>query len=322
MDKHTKKVCLMLLICITIIFVLSITCGTKFINPFSLKNNPIEQQIIWDLRIPRTIAALASGMTLAASGLLIQTTMNNQLADSSILGFQSGATLVALIIMLVVPSLFPLLPLLAFFGGMLVYMIVFLIAKKSTNGIFLIVAGIAISSVVRSIINLVSQLFAEDLQNTISWINGSLNTVNTSDATLMFVYSIILLAIALFTSKFIDILLLDDEYLVNIGVNSQRYRFLTSALAILLTSISVSFVGTIGFVGLLGPHIARRLVNNRAQNLMPTSILVGGILVAGSDLLQRLVFPIYEIPVGIVMSFTGGIYLVILLVRSNNVKIS
>ncbi len=322
MDSKSRKICIILIIALLFISILSIVCGTKLINPLMLDQNPIDQQIVWDLRLPRTIAAITSGMTLAASGLLIQTTMNNQLADSSILGFQSGATLVALIVMLVMPSLFPLLPLLAFLGGLMVYFIVFLIAQKNKSAIFLVVAGIAISSVIRALINLVSQLFAEDLQNTIAWINGSLNTVNLNDATLMLWYSIVLLFIAVIISNFLDILLLDDEYLANIGVNSGKYRFLASALAILLASISVSFVGTIGFVGLLAPHIARRLVDNRAQNLMPITILIGAILVAGSDLLQRLVFPIYEIPVGIVMSFVGGIYLVVLLIRSNNVEVS
>lgn len=322
MDHKTKKICLSLIVITIIIAICSVVFGTKTINLFTLSDNPIDQQIIWDLRLPRTIAAITSGMTLAASGLLIQIGMNNQLADSSILGFQSGATLMALIIMLAFPALYPVLPLFAFVGGLLVYLIVFAIAQKNRSAIFLIVAGIAISSVIRSLINLVSQLFAENLENTISWMNGSLNTVQFDEAQLMLIYSVIMLIIALIIATRVEILLMDDDYLQNLGLNTNRYRFLTSSVAILLASISVSFVGTIGFVGLLAPHISRRLVNNRAINLMPTSILIGGILVAGSDFLQRIVFPIYEIPVGIIMSFIGGIYLVVLLIRSNHVTVS
>ncbi|WOO89721.1 iron ABC transporter permease [Mollicutes bacterium LVI A0078] len=321
MDNRTKRIVIGLLILLGAIAFFSIIFGTKLINPLNPNNSVIDNQIIFELRMPRTIAAIISGMTLAAGGLLIQISMNNQLADTSILGFQSGATLVALVIMLAIPSLYPFLPLFAFIGGILVYGLIYLISKKNSSSVFLIVAGIAISSIIRSMINLVSTLFAENLQSTIAWTNGSLNTVQPNDVKLMIMYSIVLLLVALIVSTRVDILLLDDDYLHNIGVNSQRYRLLIAAVAILLSAVSVSFVGTIGFVGLLAPHIARRLVSNSGYNLMPVTILIGGILVAGCDLLQRLIFPIYEIPVGITMSFIGGTYLVILLIRSNNVRV-
>lgn len=320
MVKSNKKIFVVLLILLGAIAFLSLLLGTKVINPFA-DLSPVEKQILWQLRMPRTLAAIVSGMTLAASGLLIQTSMNNQLADSSILGFQSGATLVALIIMLAVPSLYPFLPLFAFLGGLAVYSLIILISRKNASSIFMVVAGIAISSVIRSMINLVQTLFAEDLQNTIAWTNGSLNTVQLNDVMLMVIYSLILLTVALLIAIRLDLLLLDDDYLQNIGVNPKRLRLIASSIAILLSSISVSFVGTIGFVGLLAPHIARRLVNNSSQILMPATILIGGILVAGCDFLQRIIFPIYEIPVGITMSFVGGIYLVLLLVRSNDVRV-
>lgn len=320
MVKSNKKIFVVLLILLGAIAFLSLLLGTKVINPFA-DLSPVDKQILWQLRMPRTLAAIVSGMTLAASGLLIQTSMNNQLADSSILGFQSGATLVALIIMLAVPSLYPFLPLFAFLGGLAVYSLIILISRKNASSIFMVVAGIAISSVIRSMINLVQTLFAEDLQNTIAWTNGSLNTVQLNDVMLMVIYSLILLTVALLIAIRLDLLLLDDDYLQNIGVNPKRLRLIASSIAILLSSISVSFVGTIGFVGLLAPHIARRLVNNSSQILMPATILIGGILVAGCDFLQRIIFPIYEIPVGITMSFVGGIYLVLLLVRSNDVRV-
>lgn len=320
MVKSNKKILVVLLILLGVIAFLSLLLGTKVINPLT-DLSPVDKQILWQLRMPRTLAAIVSGMTLAASGLLIQTSMNNQLADSSILGFQSGATLVALIIMLAVPSLYPLLPLFAFLGGLAVYCLIILISRKNASSIFMVVAGIAISSVIRSMINLVQTLFAEDLQNTIAWTNGSLNTVQLNDVMLMVIYSLILLAVALIIAIRLDLLLLDDDYLQNIGVNPKRLRLIASSVAILLSSISVSFVGTIGFVGLLAPHIARRLVNNSSHILMPATILIGGILVAGCDFLQRIIFPIYEIPVGITMSFVGGIYLVLLLVRSNDVRV-
>lgn len=320
MVNRVYKISIILLILLGVIAFLSIILGTKVINPFNLQD-AVDRQIIFDLRLPRTLAAIICGATLAASGLLIQIGMNNQLADSSILGFQSGATLAALIVMLALPGLYPLLPFIAFIGGMVVFFIIFMISKTNSSPVFLIVAGIAISAIVRSLINLVSTLFAEDLQDTIAWTNGSLSTVQLSDVKLMLFYSSILLAITLIVSVRVDMLLLDDEYLKSIGVNGSKFRIAVTLLAILLSAISVSFVGTIGFVGLLAPHIVRRVMNNAGYNLMPATILVGGVLVSGCDLLQRVIFPIYEIPVGITMSFIGGTYLVVLLVRSNHVRV-
>ncbi|MFV0246810.1 MAG: FecCD family ABC transporter permease [Mycoplasmatales bacterium] len=321
MENKTIKLCILLIILLVIIAFFGVILGTKVINPFGNLTS-LDQQIIYNLRLPRVLAGIICGMTLSASGLLIQISMNNQLADTTILGFQSGATLMALIIMLVIPSAYPLLPLIAFLGGIFVYFIIYLISRKNSSAIFLIVSGIAISAIIRSLINLVSTLFSENLTSTLAWVNGSLNTVQMNDVYYMIFYSTILLIITLIISLKIDLLLLDDNYLINLGIKPRFYRMLVTLLAILLTSVSVSFVGTISFVGLLGPHIARRLCSNAGFNLMPVSILIGAILVAGCDLLQRIIFPIYELPVGISMSFIGGIFLIILLIRSNNVKVS
>ncbi len=320
MENKTKKTILKLFFLSIIIIILALIFGTVFINPFTDLNDSINRQIFYEIRLPRVIAAIISGMTLGASGLLIQNSLQNQLADSTILGFQSGSTLVALIIMLIFPFLYPFLPLLAFFGGLLVYMIIFIISYKTPGAIYLIVAGIAVSAVIRSFINLISQLFAQNLENTISWTNGSLSTVNQTSALYMIIYGIFLLLITLYLTPKLDLLLLDDDYLTNLGINTFKIRILTTSLAIMLTAASVSFVGTIGFVGLLAPHISRRLVANSSINLMPTTILVGGLLVLGCDTLQRFIFPIYEIPVGIILSLIGGVYLIYLLIRSKDVS--
>ncbi len=321
MDKKTKRLIYILAITNLLVIAFAIIIGTEIINPFLAFKNPVYHDIIFKLRIPRIIAAVFAGMTLAASGVLIQVSMDNQLADTSILGFQSGATLMALIVMLIYPGLYNYLPLIAFIGGMAVYLIVFSISTKTKGAVYLIVCGIAVSSVIRALINLISLLFAENLENTIAWINGSLATVSLTDVKLMSIYSIIILIIAIIIAQKLDLLQMDDDFLLNLGVKPVRLRFIVSAVAILLASVSVSFVGTIGFVGLLAPHISRRLVGNGARELLPVSILVGSLLVVGCDTIQRFIFPIYEIPVGTSLSFIGGIYLIYLLIRSNRVNI-
>ncbi len=322
MDRKSKQIFSLLVIILVTSLIIGMFWGTSYIPPREVFSNEINKQIVFELRTPRMIAALISGMTLAASGLLIQNSMRNQLADSSILGFQSGATLMALLIMLAVPSLYPILPLISFCGGLIVYIIIILISRQNSSSLFIVVSGIAISAVVRSMISLVTLLFADNFENTVSWTNGSLNSVSQVDAALMLFYGTLLLVVTIMIIGKLDLLLLDDEYLTNLGVNTTKMRIGATLLAILLTSVSVSFVGTIGFVGLLAPHITRRLVVNTSANLMPISIVLGGVLVLGCDTLQRLLIPIYEIPVGTIMSLFGGIYLVYLLVRSQDVRVS
>lgn len=317
----SKQIILFLAITNLLVVAISIVIGSEMINPFTDLANPIYADIIFKLRLPRIIAGVFAGMTLAASGLLIQISLNNQLADASILGFQSGATLVAMIVMLVVPALYPILPIIAFIGGFAVFILVYLVSARNQGGLYLIIAGIAIGAIIRSLISAVTLLFADNLQNTLTWTSGSLTTVSQLDSSLIAIYSLVLLSICMLIAKRLDFLLLDDQFILNLGGKPHKLRFLVCTLAILLAAVSISFVGSIGFVGLLGPHISRKLVGNDARHLMPTSILVGSLLVLGCDTLQRLIFPIYEIPVGIVLSLIGGTYLVFLIIRSNHARI-
>ncbi len=316
MNKKSINIIIILISLLLVTCYLSLFFGTQYIAPKEVFSNAINQQIVLNIRLPRTIAAILTGMTLAMSGYLIQAALQNQLADANILGFQSGATLFAMFVILVNPLLYPLLPLLSFSGGLIVFLIVFTVAKKTNGSVYIIVAGIAINAVVRSFINFLSLIYADELENTMSWLNGSLNGVTTMDALYMLIYSVILtIIVIIFTTK-IDLNILDDLYLLNLGLNPIVIRLLTTTLAILLSSISVSFVGTIGFVGLLAPHIARRLVTNTAVNMLPVVMLIGSMLVLFSDTLQRIIIPIYEIPVGIIMSLIGGVFLITLLLRS------
>lgn len=316
-----KKKIILLTITNLVVVVFAIILGSETINPFAENLDPVYYDIIFKLRLPRIVAGMFAGMTLAASGLIIQVSLNNQLADASILGFQSGATLVAMIVMLALPSLYPIMPIIAFCGGMVVFLIIYSISLRNQGALFLIIGGIAVGAVIRSLISIVTLLFADNLQNTLSWTNGSLTTVNITDAKLIAIYSIILLIIALVLSLRLDFLLLDDQFILNLGKNPRKLRFMYATIGILLSSVSISFVGSIGFVGLLGPHISRKLVGENSAHLMPITILVGSLLVLGCDTLQRIIFPIYEVPVGTALSFIGGIYLIILILRRSNVRV-
>ncbi len=321
MEKKTKRILIALALILAILFIIAVCFGSQFINPMHINRGSVEYDIIVKLRLPRIISAIIIGMTLGVSGLLIQVSLNNPLADSSILGFQSGATLFAIIIMLIFPTAYNYLPLFSFVGGMLVYLIIYFVSQKFNSSITVIICGIAISAIIRSFINLLTVIFSQNIETTLSWSNGSLNSINQSDMKLMVFYGVILLLISMLLIKQYDLLYFDDLYLINLGINVKILRFSTSIIAIMLASVSVSFVGTISFVGLIAPHIARRLVSNSMHNLLPTTLLIGGVLVLLCDTAQRILIPMYEIPVGITLSLIGGTYLLILVYRSYDVRI-
>lgn len=307
-----------LILGILILIAVALTFGTKTINILNLDSGSIDYKIIYDLRLPRIIAALISGMTLAASGVLIQASLKNPLADSSILGFQSGASLMAMCVILIFPNMYQMLPFLAFIGGMLTFAFVFLITLKKQSGLSIILAGLAINSIVGSIISFISVLYADKLENTVSWMSGSLNSITMNDAKVLLVYGLIILVIIFIFKGKINILELDDSQIANTGTNPNKIRLFFASLAVFAACISTSIIGIIGFVGLISPHIARSLIGKDNDDVLPLSVIFGGFIVLLCDTLQRIIIPFYEIPVGTILAIVGGIFFLILIIKEKN----
>ncbi len=319
MNKQTKSLLVILLLVLLILFFLNISLGTKTLNPFNFQQLPAtDQKIIMQLRIPRTIAAITAGLTLAASGVLIQAALKNPLADSSILGFQSGATLMAMIIILIFPELYSSLPLFAFGGGLITFSIVFWMTKDQKNAMTIVLAGVAINSIIGAFIGLLSLFFADRLQYTVSWTSGSLNGVSIDEMKLLVGYTCIALVLLFLIYKKLNLLTFDDNQLLNIGINVNHLRLLVATISVFLAAISTSLVGIIGFVGLISPHITRRIVGYDNEQVLPISCLIGAILVTACDLLQRIMLPYYEIPVGATMAIFGGSFFLYLLLKENS----
>lgn len=304
-----------------IVFILNIVIGSTnisltdvFANIFSSETDSVMHTILWKIRIPRAIAALVTGATLSASGTLIKAVMKNPLADTGLLGIQSGATLVAMIIILVMPQFFAFLPIGSFIGGFAVYILLTMVAFK--NGIVpirLILSGVAINGFLGSFIGLISIYNSDKIQSALNWLNGSLAGVTMKDALLIFIYGSIAIILSLLLIGKCNLLLLDDVTIINLGENLSLTRFIVSTVAVLLTSVSVSIVGIIGFVGLVVPHIARLIIGHNHKHLLPFSIILGGVFLLVADVFQKAIFSPMEIPVGIVISFIGAPFFLYLL---------
>lgn len=271
-------------------------------------------RIIFYVRLPRVLGAALSGTALAVAGVIIQAVLNNAMAAPNIIGVNSGAGLAAVILIALFPSAVGLLPIAAFLGALSASLIIYFIAAKTGAGRMTItLTGIAVSSILTAGINLVKTLFPDSLYDANSFLVGGLSGLTLSDlfpACLLILLGIIL---SFLISRGIDILSLGEETASGLGMNVGRFRFILLVLASVLAGSAVSFAGLLGFVGLVVPHIGRRFVGTDHKKLIPFCALGGASLVIFCDMLARLLFAPYELPVGIILSFIGGPFFILLI---------
>ncbi len=268
-------------------------------------------RILVYIRLPRAIAALFSGASLAVSGVLIQAVLQNPMAAPNVIGVNSGAGLAATLTLAVLPEALPCLPIAAFFGALAACLLIWLIASKTSAGrLTVTLVGIAVGSVLNAAINTVKVAFPDSVYDADLFMIGGFSGVTYQK--LLPACGIILLALvgACLLSGKADLLGLGSTRAGSLGMSVPRTRFLLLLLASALAGAAVSFAGLLGFVGLLVPHIMRRAVGTRHCRLVPASALCGASLVLLCDLISRVLFAPYELPVGILLSFVGGIFFI------------
>jgi iron complex transport system permease protein len=278
----------------------------------------INQTIVWDLRLPRIVAALMVGSALGLSGALLQGMLRNGLADPFILGISAGSGLVtvALIVLGVWQSW---VPLAAWLGAIATTVIVYLLARSQTGVSVerLVLGGVAISSLFGAVQSMLL-LLAEDgrIQAALNWLIGSLNGRGWQELTVTIPYLTIALVAGCSLARVMNLLQLGDDLAVSLGVSLFRARILIGAIAALLAASAVSIAGLVGFVGLIVPHAARFLVGNDYRWVLPLSVLGGAWILLLADWLSRL--GAIELPVGIVTALLGSPVFVWLLYRRSS----
>ncbi|WP_271000585.1 FecCD family ABC transporter permease [Listeria seeligeri] len=269
--------------------------------------------VIIDLRFPRIIIALLAGAALSVSGLLLQAVMRNPLADAGVIGISAGAKFFSFVIILFLPELYFWLPLFSFIGGALACLLVFLFSYRSDfNPLRFIIIGIAINAVFTGLSDALSSQVALISSQTASN-TASLAMKKWSDVETLLIYVAIGLIFAWVLSKWCNVLGLENKMARGFGVPVNRTRILFALIAVLLASITTAVVGVIAFVGLLVPHIARKLVGGNYQILVPFSILFGALLLLVADTIGRTLFAQMEIPASVIMLIIGGPFLIFLM---------
>ena len=274
--------------------------------------------VVMQLRLPRLLLAIMIGASLSASGSLLQSVMRNPLADPICVSV--GASTAATTILLLFPHMTNAVPLFAFAGAALACLLIYLLAwKGGIDPVRIILSGVAINSVLGSYTSLLQLLYSDSLEGVLAFMNGSLSGRSWPPVKLLAVYAGIGLVLAFLCTKSANVLQLGDEMAQSLGVKVSLNRLFLSAVSAFLAAATVSVAGLIGFVGLVVPHMARMLVGSDYKVMLPTSVMLGAVVLLAADTLGRVVVPGMEIPVGIVMAVTGGPFFLYMLRKKGRV---
>ena len=288
--------------------------------------------IVWESRFPQCVTALLCGASLSASGLMLQTVFNNPLADSSILGISSGASLGVALVMLAGGgtlatgafslSGFATVVVGAFVGAVGVLGIILLLSTVIKNNVMLLIAGIMIGYVASSLISLLNFFSsAEGIRSYTIWGLGNFGGVSLEQLPAFALTSIAGLLVALLLIKPLNALLLGPRYAENLGVNIRRVRNLLLAATGILTAVTTAFCGPVSFIGLAVPHIARLLLGTSNHNLlMPVTLLVGGAVALLCNLLCMLSGEHGLIPLNAVTPILGAPVIIYVIVNQRKIQ--
>lgn len=286
--------------------------------------------IIWDIRIPRVILGATIGAGLAVAGVVLQALVRNMLADPYVMGVNSGASCGA-----AASLLFGIgagfgeyaLQASAFLGALAASALVFFIAHTAgrLTTIRLLMAGISVGYALSAATSFL--IFASDSpegsRSVMFWLLGSLGLASWGGplaVTVIIVTSVT--ALLMLWGRRLDVLTIGDDTALSLGVHPERFRAVLLALACLLVGVMVAMAGSIGFIGLVVPHLARRLVGGTHAAVLPVAALLGAILLVVADLASRILLAPQEIPIGIITALIGAPFLLVLVRRMRSTPTS
>ena len=280
-----------------------------------------QQRIIWTLRLPRLLSAMVAGVVLSVSGMVYQSLFRNPMADPYVLGISSGAafgiSLAAFLGLLGGATGVWQVPLVAFIGASgTAFVILILSGGVRRSPTTLLLTGVALNFLLAALMTLFMYLNRAQLQSIMQWTLGSFGSASWSKLGLMSMAALIGIIPILFLTRELDILLLDEASAHSLGVSVRTIRILLLAFTTFATSVTVPFCGTIGFVGLMVPHIMRLITGPQHRRLLPFSMIGGAIMMVGADTIARMALGSSELPVGVITAIAGAPLFIVLLVNT------
>lgn len=321
--KRNRILFVTLLLALLLAFLASLCLGASGLSPLEVVSalcsmdgeNPATR-IFWFVRLPRALAAVVTGTTLSISGMLLQSVLRNPLAAPSVIGINSGAGLCALLSMTFLPTIPWLVPFSAFTGACLAAFAVYLLARLTcASPITIVLSGVAVNAIFGAIMDAIVTLFPDAITGRSAFSIGVL--ANTTLRQLGFVAPLCILGLlmALMFQRELSVMELGDEVAHGLGMRVERWRAISLITAAMLAGCAVSLAGLLSFVGLIAPHAARLLCGKEECLRMPIAAVLGAVLCLLCDLLARLLFAPFELPVGVVLSLLGSPFFLILLLN-------
>ena len=302
---------------------LSVGCGSQWYTPARLWQALCAAdaadpgwRLLCFVRLPSTAAAVLAGAALGVAGALIQSVLNNAMASPNVIGVNAGAGLGALLAASLVPGAAALLPGAAFAGALAAALFIWLLAAVAgLSRTTLILAGVTVSSILTACMNTLKLLFPDAAVGSTAFLLGTLSGVTTAQLQRALPWLAAGFVLAALLAADLNVLQLGEDMAAGLGLPVARVRFAALLTAALLAGAAVSFAGLLGFVGLLAPHIARRLVGGDNRRLLPVTALASADLMLLCDVAARVLFAPFELPVGVLLSLVGGPFFLFLLLR-------
>ena len=272
---------------------------------------------LMEYRLPRAVLAILLGGALAISGVLVQSVVRNPLASPDILGINNAAGLVAVSVLMFLPNLaFYWMPIFAFLGGVLSFVILWVVCGFNFRPIKMAIIGVALSALWAAISHYLMLTNPVEINTAMLWLTGSLWGRSWSYLNVVLPWLVVLLPLPFIFCRDLDTLSLGENKASTLGVTVNKVQISVLVLAVALSTTAVAICGPIAFLGLVAPHLARRLVGGRHRTLLPAALIIGALLLQLSDILARVIDPPTELPAGILTAIIGAPYFFYLLMRT------
>ncbi|BAF55749.1 FecCD family ABC transporter permease [Corynebacterium glutamicum] len=326
-EKRTALLALALCLAAAALAVYSVASGTinyslaEVASALALRGEDKTELVIWSIRLPRAVAAIAVGMALGAAGSVFQSISRNALGSPDVIGFTTGAATGAVLQIVLYNKGATATALSAVAFGVVTAVIVYLLSRNrgSTGGYRLVLIGIGVSAMLSALNTLL--LAWGDLDLAVKariWLSGSLNAREWNDVYPALIALAICLPMLIYYSRPLNILEMGDDQAKQLGVNTERLRLIVMILGVLLTSVAVAAAGPIAFIALAAPQIVSR-ITGAARVQVICSGLFGAVLLLAADMISRNLPTSYAVPVGLTTGVIGGLYLLWILTRQKAV---
>ncbi|EIT0463431.1 iron chelate uptake ABC transporter family permease subunit [Staphylococcus pseudintermedius] len=292
--------------------ILSLSAGAVWISPIAVIKEVWsgDNFILSEFRVPRMLLGILVGAALAISGAVIQGVIRNPLASPDVIGITKGASLAAVIVIIVFPTA-PLfvLPVASFIGALVISLILsLLISWQGIKGSQLALIGMAIGAVAMALVQYLLIRNPMEANIALVWLTGSLFGRSMDHVLTILPWLIVAIPVILLYARKLDILHLGEEVATALGTHVQRTKMILLFTSVMLAGAAISVVGGLSFLGLIAPHIARSLVGHQHRHIVAMSGLVGALLMVIADGLARIIAPPIDIPVGVLIAIIGAPY--------------